>query len=218
MAKHTGRDLVWDRALQHAINEESFKLDEIAEHESVDVSERTIRDTLNTLTELGWLSKEAPKSNEWNPGSLVIDGEVSERVEDELPDYSDAATLEEIETPSELSEDEVYVATVDRYTGNAIITLPSGHLNLGPIDESAVGEEVRFRQVTGTWVECLDEEYIYEGYDPRDGSSQLSSRSKSKSKSKRRSKPIGTSTGTSGDGTITDNDPDNKNELLKGNM
>lgn len=218
MAKHTGRDLVWDRALQHAINKESFKLDEIAEHESVDVSKRTIRDTLNTLTDLGWLSKETPKSNEWNPGSLVIDGEVGERVEDELPDYSDATTLEGIERPSELSEDEIYIGTVDRYTSNAIITLPSGHVNLGPIDESAVGEVVRFRPNNGSWAECLDEEYTYEGYDPQDGSSRLPSKSKSKSNSKPRSKAIGSSAGTSGDGTITDSDPDNKNELLKGNM
>jgi hypothetical protein len=202
MTNHTDRDLVWNRALQHAINGESFKLDEIAEHESVDVGKRTIQDTLNTLTDLGWLSKETSGSMEWNPGALVIDEEVDESVKDELPDYSDATTLRGIERPSELSEDKIYVATVDRYTSNAIITLPSGHLNLGPIDESAVGEEVRFRQVTGTWVECLDEEYIYEGYKPQDGSSQLPSRSGSKSESKPRSKPIGSSAGTSGDGPL----------------
>lgn len=216
MTKHTERDLVWNEALQRALNEESFKIDEIANAESVDVATRKIRDTLNTLSDLGWLSKEKEQSHEWNPGPLV---KSPEKYEQDSGGTPDVVSLEGIKRKSHLEEGEVYCGTVDRCTGggNAIISLPEGHLNLGPIDESAVGEEVRFIHVTGVWVECLDEEYTYEGYQPRDGESEpdINKRGSRGTKQGEVSKVGGRARSTQTEGTITDSDPDNKNKLLK---
>lgn len=41
---------------------------------------------------------------------------------------------------------EKHTATIDRISqaGNGIISAPSGHINLGPMDEARVGERVTF--------------------------------------------------------------------------
>lgn len=206
MTKHTARDSVWHVAIQRATNEESFKITEISEEESLDTSNRTIRDTLNTMADLGWLSKESPQSHEWHPGPLALDQEP----EDNTTESLDASTLNGVEQPSDLSKGEVYVGIVDRVTGsgNAIISLPKGHVNLGPIDESAAEEKVRFRSADGgTWGHCLEEQYTYDGYDPKkDGSTSPPPGSRRKSTNPYGRKP----------GNLSD--PDNKNKLLNGKL
>jgi hypothetical protein len=209
MTKHTGRDSVWHEAIQRATNEESFKLTEISEEKSVDISTRTIRDTLNTMADLGWLSKETPQSHEWHPGPLAL----GQEPEDNTTESVDAASVNGIETPSDLSKGEIYVGVVDRITGsgNAIVSVRNGHVNLGPIDESAVEEKVRFRSVNGShWGHCLEEQYTYDGYDPRDGTSPSRGRRTSLGSKKKSTNPYG------GKGEISD--PDNKNKLLNGKL
>jgi hypothetical protein len=171
MTKHTSRDDVWNEALLLATNEESFSIEDIASSEDVDTSERTVRDTLNTLVDFGWLSKEKDRGHTFQPGPLALGEEPN----------PNATPIDSIERSSDLSKDEVYFGTVDKVAedGNAIIELPKGYINLGPIDESAVGESVRFKRVESTWGFCMDEEYTYDGYSPKDGSSAPPSQSES---------------------------------------
>lgn len=121
-----------------------------------------------------------------------------------------------LEMTSELSQGETYIGVVDRISssGNAIIEAPAEgnrtHVNLGPIDRSAVGEEVKFKYSGSTWAECLTEKYIYEGYSPRDGRSSKSTSSKGRSESFSNN-PFSTR------GTNLE-DPDNKNKLLNGHL
>lgn len=193
MTKHTARDKVWDQALQRAMAEESFKVDRIRGGISVDVSDRTIRDTLNTMVDQGWLSKETPHAHEWAPGP---------RARGEDVDESPSAT--ELASKSDLTKGEVYSGVVDRVSSNAIIELESGHINLGPIDDAAEGERVEFEYVGGVWGRCLNGEYTYESYSPRDGQSSSSSSSRSSSKRIHSSGDL--------------SDPANKNKLLKGKL
>jgi hypothetical protein len=204
--------MVWDIAIRTAMVEESFSINDIAEDESIAVSKRTVRDTMGTMADLGWLEKQKPNGNQWQRGTLMAEDEGLATQEER----EDAKTIDNIDQTSELEKGEVYVGIVDKASSNAIIRLDEStgsHINLGPIDESAAGEKVRFRYLHGVWGKCLKTEYTYDGYDPeKDGSSsstRVSSNGSSFSK---------TTATTTGDGTITDNDPDNKNKLLKGNL
>lgn len=165
MTKHTSRDDVCNKALQLATNEESFSIEDIASSKDVDTSERTVRDTLNTLIDFGWLSKEKDRGHTFQPGPLALG-------EDTTPE---GTPVSDFRKTSEISEGEVYFGTVDEYTSNAIITLPVGNINLGPIDESALGDEVRFKKIEAAWGVCMDEEYTYDGYSPKDALSDTPS-------------------------------------------
>lgn len=210
MTQHTGRDAVWDATMRTAIEEETFRIEDIFEHESVSVSKRTVRDTMRTMADLGWLEKEQTNRAEWEQGDLLAD-EADVTIDSGASDeenFSDAQKItEDITSVSQLEKGEVYFATVDKATGhsNALIRLDESsgdHINLGPINKSAAGEQVKFRYVQGVWGRCLDEEHTYDGYDPKeDGSSSA------------RSGHTFTH-----DGTITESEPDNKNKLLKGKL
>lgn len=65
MAKHTRRDLVWDAAL-HIRNERryedraidrEFHVGDVLARLDIEVSDRHVRDTLDTMADLGWLEK-----------------------------------------------------------------------------------------------------------------------------------------------------------------
>lgn len=210
MTQHTGRDTVWDIAIRTAMAEESFSINDIVENESITVSKRTVRDTMGTMADLGWLEKQKSNGNHWQRGALMTEDEG-------LPtgkERGDAKPIDDIDQTSELEKGEVYVGTVEKATSNAIIRLDEStgsHINLGPIDESAVGEVVQFRYLHGVWGKCLEAEYTYDGYDPEKDGSSSSSRSSSNGLS------FSKTTATR-DGTISDNDPDNKNKLLKGKL
>lgn len=134
----------------------------------------------------------------------------------------------DVSTASDLDEGTTYRGEVDRFAGsNAIIALPAGHINLGPIERAAEGELVEFEFVSGQWGKCLNEEYVSAGYKPRNGASH--SRSKSVPESKRKSgngdpksdrmKGAGSRFNTdNSEQDLTPYDPDNKNKLLNGNM
>lgn len=113
---------------------------------------------------------------------------------------------------TEISQDEVYVGEIDRISssGNALVELPStisrNHVNLGPIDESAVGNKVEFRYSGGSWAECLTQEYTYESYEARDGQSTSSTSTRSRH-------PF-----NGGNSNTSPSDPDNKNELINGHL
>ncbi|WP_152422252.1 hypothetical protein [Haloarcula marismortui] len=188
--------------------EDSFSIDEVVEDESIAVSKRTVRDTMKTMAELGWLEEQTVNTNQWQQGPLMTeDMDSTSKKQHQGP-----TPIDQVDQTRELEGGEVYVGTVDKASSNALIWLdePHGsHINLGPIDESVVGEEVRFRNLQGVWGKCLDEEYTYDGYNPKEDGSSSSSSSHRSSK---------TSSHSSGDGTITDKDPDNKNKLLKGNL
>lgn len=124
-----------------------------------------------------------------------------------LEEHDDPESIGNLDQLSELTKGEEYYGTVDRVSssGNAIIqSTPNGdHINLGPI-ESAVGEEIKFKYLGGVWGKCLEDEYVYEGYVPKnDGSNKSSGRGSGQTRD--------------GTGTITENDVVN-NKLLKGKL
>jgi hypothetical protein len=171
MTKHTDRDLVWHHALQRAKSEESFYLDDIAQVDEIDSSKRTIRDTLKTLVDTGWLAKDSPRAHEWQPGPLVLGEEIetsddTESSEDADPNFTDAMSLDHIENATDFEEGEVYFGTVDRFSdyGDGLIEIPTSHINVGPIDNSANGETIRFKFVGGTYGLCLDDQYTHPEY------------------------------------------------------
>ena len=114
MSQHTERDMVWDQALQYATTEQSFDLTEIQDSIDRDVSELIIRDTLNTMVDKEWLSKEDSNIGKWSLGSQLQEGEPSEETEVEMDDEQempDAIPISECSAsaPSSLSEDQVSV-------------------------------------------------------------------------------------------------------------
>lgn len=222
MTKHTSRDAVWNYAMQYAVAKECFKLDEIRSRISERVSDRTIRDTLNTMVDQGWLSKETAQSHGWGPGSYVQDGDNIERrdfPQDPVPNVADVSTLE---------QGEVYVGVVKRFSssGNANVKLPSHmdrtYINLGPIDVLAREEPVRFKFLETGWGECLVDAYTYDGYDPRDGMkhsstyNQLGSDSLTSSASS--SSSSASSSSSSKRNPIKGSYKSSKNDLLGGDM
>jgi hypothetical protein len=119
------------------------------------------------MVEHRWLNKESPQSHEWGPGTRIIN--------DDLDEASPVAGATD---PNDLVEGEIYKGEVDEFEYNeevdetphsGIILLEMGHINLGPIDESAKGETVKFENVGWNYGKCLNEEYISDSYDPRDG-------------------------------------------------
>jgi hypothetical protein len=97
---------------------------------------------------------------------------------------------------------ETYHGVVDRISGrgNAIVE-PSGsssHINLGPLPEDAVGEEVRYRYVGQGRGECLTEVFRTKNY-----REAILRRDSSKH---RQANPVTSST------------PSNKNKLLNGKL
>ena len=76
MTKHTSRDSVWDHALRLAVDKERFNVQSMRDIITETMSDRTVRDTLNTMVDRGWLSKESPHSNEWVPGPRISDEKV----------------------------------------------------------------------------------------------------------------------------------------------
>lgn len=86
-------------------------------------------------------------------------------------EFNEATAVTEFESPSELAKGEIYYGVVDRVPSNALVDMTRGEINLGPIDQAAEGETVRFEFVTDAWGKCLEEDYIYDGYEPRDGES-----------------------------------------------
>jgi len=190
MTKHTGRDLVWHHALQRVKNEESFYLDDIAQIEEIDLSKRTIRDTLKTLADIGWLAKDTPRAHQWRPGPLVLGEEVespadTEPTDDEESNFSDAMSLDHIENATDFEEGEVYFGTVNEFSdrGDGLIEIPTSHINVGQIDSSAKGETIRFKFIGGTYGFCLDEQYTYPEYSVPGQESYLSSESSNTSSS-----------------------------------
>jgi len=215
MTQHTVQDLVWNIALRTAMTEDSFCINDIIEHGSIEASKQTVRDTMKSMADLGWLEKQSSTGSQWQQGPLM-NGEndltvVTEEKEDPKP-------LDEVTQPSELNKGEVYIGTVDKASSNALIWIDESngnHINLGPIDESVVGQEVRFRYIQGVWGKCLEEEFTYDGYNPQSDGSSSSRGSLSSSRSHRTSR---TTSNSSRNGTITNNNPNNKNELLKGKL
>jgi hypothetical protein len=57
MTQHTERDLVWDVTMRIAMSKDSFDVESIAKHDAVSVSERTVRDTVETMVDLDWLER-----------------------------------------------------------------------------------------------------------------------------------------------------------------
>jgi hypothetical protein len=72
MTKHTVRDDVWASAIEAALRGDSFTLEQFKSGLLMAdeiPSDRTIRDTLNTMADMGWLRKDSPKSHYWHPGT-----------------------------------------------------------------------------------------------------------------------------------------------------
>jgi len=193
MPEHTVRDSVWHHALQRVLAGKSFKIKEIEDQISGDITERAIRDTLNTMVNYGWLSKKTTQYGQWTPGpharNVIRDTGRSESVDNITVVKKEPATTDkngsvskhdvtpvtELSSPSDCTEGSVYSGVVDRCTPNGIISFEKGHVNLGPIDGDAVGEEVTFEYVGFSWGKCLTEEFTYESYSPRDSQSNSSS-------------------------------------------
>lgn len=222
MTQHTDRDMVWDTAIRIAMTQESFCIEDVVETDPVEVNKRIVRDTMRTMADLNWLRKQNPNGEQWQRGP-VLTGE-----KDPMEKYQskDGIPVDQFNHFSELDEGEVYVGTVDKASSNALIWLtePGGqHINLGPIDQSVVGEEVRFRYIQTVWGRCLDEEYIYDGYDPKsDGSGSKKSKSE-ESRSEFLKTAAASSSNSSDDPrkcvlTPDDDESDNKNKLLKGKL
>jgi|APHM01.1.fsa_nt_gi hypothetical protein len=133
-----------------------------------------------------------------------------------LEEHDDPKPIGNLDQSSELTSGEEYYGTVDRVSssGNAIIQSASNqHINLSGIDESAVGEEVKFRYLGGVWGECLDNKYIPGGYDPGPSSSDNSPPHPITTSERSYSMP----SGQTRDGTITENEGVS-NKLLKGKL
>lgn len=196
--------------------EEQTDLDESEWHPSVELQ----ADKLPSLDISGGQTEketkyDSPSAGESNDDST--DGENSTEMSDTSDgDTADAKTLEDIRKPSDLSEGQVYVGTVDRLTPNAVIELERGHVNLGPISEDAEGEVIRFKSSGSAWGRCLDEEYTYSGYSPQsDGSTTSTSQSRDRRYSGKTSSGSRQQSGATG-GTLSGKDPENKNKLLTG--
>lgn len=168
MTKHTSRDTVWNQALQLALTEGSFKLSRIRQGLPSQISNETVRDTVKTMADHGWLSKEKSQADEWESGPQIQ----SANTVRENHRTSDVTHVADV---SSLSEGKVYTGTVERFSNsdNANVGLPPNldrdFVNLGPISEESEGEIVIFRFIETGWGECLDEKYTYSGYDPKDG-------------------------------------------------
>lgn len=77
MAKHTDRDRVWCWAMHHAVMGDAFSIGDL-KHVSGGIedppSDRTIRDVLNTMVDMGWLEKEKPQGHTWRQSHHLAHG------------------------------------------------------------------------------------------------------------------------------------------------
>lgn len=62
---------------------------------------------------------------------------------------------------------EKFTAKVDRISssGNGIIDLSEGHINIGPVSEDSVGEEIEAKLIDKNFAKCLTEKFIQWNYD-----------------------------------------------------
>lgn len=97
-------------------------------------------------------------------------------------------------------------------SGNAIVELEQGHVNLGRLDESVVGEKVKYKLINATIGKCLTEKYTPEGYDP----AQLC-RPNKRVRPTQNSK-LGKRESATEDSNTSTSDPDNLNKLLNGHL
>jgi hypothetical protein len=182
--------------MTYVCNEGAAPVEEVVDRCERSIEESVVRDTLQSISELGWIDLQPEAESVWNAESVVWVGKKGEVVdsgteggtseeadnagqeEKDLGERVDATPLDEVraETPSGVPEDRVFRWTVDRISGggNVVVELPGGkgELNLGPIDSDAVGEEVVFRTMTALWGTCLTDKYTYEEYEPSDGRNQ----------------------------------------------
>jgi hypothetical protein len=98
----------------------------------------------------------------------------------------------------DLNSGETYRGVVDRISGsgNGIVELSDTHINLGPINRDAVGEEIEFKYMRGNMGKCLNEEYIHSDYIKKLKKVQKGTSTSNKNISR----------------------PDNKNKLLNGKL
>jgi len=80
MAKLTSRDLIWNIALMN----DSITAAEM--EEKIDVSERTARDCLQTMHEMGWLQKHGGNGTRPVEYGSVIDSDPKEELLSEVSD------------------------------------------------------------------------------------------------------------------------------------
>jgi DNA-binding IclR family transcriptional regulator len=62
------RDQVWEQAFELLLDQGTFK----RAHIEADVSNRTIRDVLSTMEEIGWLTRDSKHSAFWKPGPKAV--------------------------------------------------------------------------------------------------------------------------------------------------
>jgi len=70
----TKRDRCWNAILKYAVKYDTFLLREVAEEEfseDDDINYATLRRTARGMQELGWLSRESEKAQNWNRGVLA---------------------------------------------------------------------------------------------------------------------------------------------------
>jgi predicted transcriptional regulator len=69
MAKDTARDLVWNFVMAAVCRNWEIGIDDVRKEIPTDreISDRTIRDVLNTAAEYHWLEKEKQQSHTWKP-------------------------------------------------------------------------------------------------------------------------------------------------------
>lgn len=133
MTKNTAQDEVWNCALRYALLEESFKLPRISDEIASDTSDRTIRDTLNTMVDCGWLDKKSQQAHTWQPGPKAYDIEnVEENFNNSPPRQSDPDVYSPV--------DEVRERYSDRVSNSAnlvIEEIDDGHTlgSHGPLEE-----------------------------------------------------------------------------------
>jgi hypothetical protein len=131
MAGPARRDLVWDAALRALVsNPASIRLRDVQLYiDEAEVSDRTVRRTMNAMQALGWLEKDTEGGHYWFPGPkarefLLVPGDgrpgghrrpVDDRPNKETANHRNTADVEVVNAESEPAEDtlDVAVATAD---------------------------------------------------------------------------------------------------------
>ncbi|WP_262178350.1 hypothetical protein [Haloarcula laminariae] len=218
MSNYTRRDRIWNQALKKALADESFSLNQIQRDVSEPVSSHILKDTLSSMVDQGWLSKEQSEPVVWVPGSQIPGEKNGEEIHEQ---HTSPKKVTEV---TSLVEGKEYVGVVDRFStsGNANVRLPEHmdrtFVNLGPIYESSEGESVVFRFLETGWGECLTEKYTYDGYSPRDGMkhSEGPASSSSQTSSTSNSSPHRSHSNHSSNNSFTE--LNNRNDLINGPM
>lgn len=134
MTQHTSRDEVWNHALRYALLEESFKLSRVENEITREMSKRTIRDTLNTMVNYGWLAKDSPQAHEWHPGPKALNI-------DEFEDNFNKSTLNTDDADVYSGVDRIGEAFSDRVSNSSNLVVEGiggSHVlsSHGPLEES----------------------------------------------------------------------------------